>query len=55
MLQLWVPVAFCPAETGASLSPLLLRRSFENNLITYRLLSFRKSDSELPSVSFSEV
>lgn len=26
-------------------------RSFENNLITYRLLSFRKTDSELPSVS----
>ncbi|XP_056913749.1 ATP-dependent 6-phosphofructokinase, platelet type-like isoform X1 [Takifugu flavidus] len=28
-------------------------RSFENNLITYRLLSFRKTDSELPSSSFN--
>lgn len=28
-----------------------LCRSFENNLITYRLLSFRKTDAELPSVS----
>ncbi|XP_027144513.1 ATP-dependent 6-phosphofructokinase, platelet type isoform X5 [Larimichthys crocea] len=28
-------------------------RSFENNLITYRLLSHRKSDSELPTSSFN--
>uniref|UniRef100_H3CRB8 ATP-dependent 6-phosphofructokinase n=1 Tax=Tetraodon nigroviridis TaxID=99883 RepID=H3CRB8_TETNG len=28
-------------------------RSFENNLVTYRLLSFRKTDSELPSSSFN--
>lgn len=26
-------------------------RSFENNLSTYRLLSYRKADSELPNVS----
>lgn len=25
-------------------------RSFENNLSTYRLLSYRKADSELPNV-----
>uniref|UniRef100_I3KCF1 ATP-dependent 6-phosphofructokinase n=1 Tax=Oreochromis niloticus TaxID=8128 RepID=I3KCF1_ORENI len=28
-------------------------RSFENNLSTYRLLSFRKADSELPNSSFN--
>ncbi|KAM4605796.1 ATP-dependent 6-phosphofructokinase, platelet type-like isoform 1-T1 [Polymixia lowei] len=28
-------------------------RSFENNLITYKLLSFRKADSELPNSSFN--
>ncbi|XP_028328208.1 ATP-dependent 6-phosphofructokinase, platelet type-like isoform X1 [Gouania willdenowi] len=28
-------------------------RSFENNLVTYRLLSHRKADSELPSSSFN--
>ncbi|XP_054622514.1 ATP-dependent 6-phosphofructokinase, platelet type-like isoform X2 [Dunckerocampus dactyliophorus] len=28
-------------------------RSFENNLITYRLLSYRKADSEIPNSSFN--
>ncbi|XP_061835070.1 ATP-dependent 6-phosphofructokinase, platelet type-like isoform X2 [Nerophis lumbriciformis] len=28
-------------------------RSFENNLITYRLLSYRNADSEIPSSSFN--
>uniref|UniRef100_A0A669CYC3 Phosphofructokinase, platelet n=1 Tax=Oreochromis niloticus TaxID=8128 RepID=A0A669CYC3_ORENI len=30
-----------------------MRLSFENNLSTYRLLSFRKADSELPNSSFN--
>lgn len=31
--------------------PSLICRSFENNLTTYRLLSHRTADSELPNVS----
>lgn len=38
------------SHTADHFSPVFCR-SFENNLTTYRLLSNRKADSELPNVS----
>uniref|UniRef100_A0A8C4NXQ5 ATP-dependent 6-phosphofructokinase n=1 Tax=Dicentrarchus labrax TaxID=13489 RepID=A0A8C4NXQ5_DICLA len=48
-----LPLMECVQMVRVCVYMLERQRSFENNLSTYRLLSYRKADSELPNSSFN--